>query len=160
MLCIKRACLVKKISLLLQMNIFYYNLSFILQALSEKGSLHGVNSLPVSEVKGVRTEDCVHSPVTSLSISVGHKSSRQTTQSGCDRSKEDLECIVEYLEKELHSSSKASLIEYVRDILKEEVMSSCNSSTDVKSDKVCLTLQLQHVILDLFCFSISTFWVF
>lgn len=123
-------------------NIYYYNVSLILQALSRKKySLHGVNCLSVSEFTGEQTENCVQSPALSLSVPVGHKSSRPTTHSGCDRPKEDLKCIVEYLEKELHSSAKVSLIDYVRDILEEEVMSSCNSSIDVKLNKVCLMLR-------------------
>lgn len=123
------------------MNLYYYNLLFILQALPRKeSSLHGVSSVSVSKFKGAQTENYARSAVISLSVPVGHKSSRPTSHSGCERPKGDLKWMVEYLEKELHSSAKVSMAEYIRDILEEEVISSCNTSTDVKLDKVCLIL--------------------
>ncbi|XP_022155895.1 histone-lysine N-methyltransferase ATXR7 isoform X2 [Momordica charantia] len=92
------------------------------------------------EFRGAQTDNCVRSPVIHLSVPVGHKSSRPTTHSSCDKPKEDLKCILEYLEKKLHSSAKVSLIEYVRDILEEEVRSLCNSSSDVKLNKVAVDI--------------------
>ncbi|XP_023546017.1 histone-lysine N-methyltransferase ATXR7 isoform X1 [Cucurbita pepo subsp. pepo] len=98
----------------------------------------GVNCLSVVEFKRAPTEICVHSPAISLSIP-----SRPTSHSGCHRPKENLKWMVECLEKELHASAKVSLFEYVRDILVEEVMSSCNSSTDVKLNKAALDMPVQ-----------------
>ncbi|KAG6599079.1 Histone-lysine N-methyltransferase ATXR7, partial [Cucurbita argyrosperma subsp. sororia] len=97
----------------------------------------GVNCLSVAEFKRAPTEICVHSPAISLSIP-----SRPTSHSGCDRPKENMKWMVECLEKELHASAKVSLFEYVRDILVEEVMSSCNS-TDVKLNKAALDMPVQ-----------------
>ncbi|XP_038886069.1 histone-lysine N-methyltransferase ATXR7 isoform X2 [Benincasa hispida] len=104
----------------------------------KESSLYGVNSLSVSKFEGAQTENCVHSPAISRSVPVRHKSSRPTSHSGCDRPKDDLKWIVEYLEKELHSSAKVSMVEYIRDILEDEVTSSCNSSKDIQLSKVTL----------------------
>lgn len=108
----------------------------------KESSFHGINCLSVSKFKGAQTENCVHSPVISLSLPVRHKSSRPTSHSGCDRPKENLKWMVEYLEKELHSSAKVSMIEYIRQVLEEEVMSSCNSSADVRLNKVALDMSI------------------
>lgn len=135
MLYSERVCFIKKEILFYKIDIYYYNVLFILKALSWKTSFQGVNCLSVVEFKRAPTEICVHSPAISLSIP-----SRPTSHSGCHRPKENLKWMVECLEKELHASAKVSLFEYVRDILVEEVMSSCNSSTDVKLNKVHLTL--------------------
>ncbi|KAL0557349.1 hypothetical protein IC582_005885 [Cucumis melo] len=109
----------------------------------KESSLHGVSSVSVSKFKGAQTENYARSAVISLSVPVGHKSSRPTSHSGCERPKGDLKWMVEYLEKELHSSAKVSMAEYIRDILEEEVISSCNTSTDVKLDKVALDVSIQ-----------------
>lgn len=76
------------------------------------------------------------------SLPVGEKSSKQNSSSCNSGTVDDIKCILEGVETELHSSTKAFLSNYVKILVEDEVNKVVNSSKDKKSNEA--TISFSH----------------
>lgn len=87
------------------------------------------------------------------SLAVGEKSSKQNSSSCNSGTVDDIKCILEGVETELHSSTKAFLSNYVKILVEDEVNKVVNSSKDKKSNEARIYVYFCS-ILKYFCISL------
>ncbi|KAL6996049.1 hypothetical protein U1Q18_006185 [Sarracenia purpurea var. burkii] len=110
----------------------------------EESSALEVDCPPGFELVRMTSNICSSSPATS---SFEGENSFKPSLSNCGQIYDDMHCILEMLENDLHSSSKISLVQYFGTLVEEQVKKLVDSSGGGKPIEVILDSSLQHSVV-------------
>lgn len=99
-----------------------------------------VDCPPGSELVRNEADNHAHSPTLSSSALLREKPFKQNSLSCKNGAYEEIKCIVESVENELHMSTKVALAKYVEILVEEEVRKEVNFSEDDKLNEVTVRI--------------------